>query len=270
MPFCCKGRDGSGRSQRGAAVTLLRTCVLIPGCGGTSQSVARAAAVQPADGAALPGLGRLTDLVRSVETPEFAGITFHEVLARSALNKVPGAARVPFEWTVNPYRGCSHACTYCFARQDAQLPRPRHRRRLRHARSWSRSTSSSVLRRELARPSWRRDPVALGTNTDPYQRAEGRYRLMPGIIRRTGRVRHPVLDPDQGHHDASRPAAADRAGRPRCRSSARVSRSRCVDETLHRALEPGTPSPRARLRPGPRDRRAPDCPARSWWPRCCR
>ncbi|KQV06143.1 intein-containing Rv2578c family radical SAM protein [Leifsonia sp. Root112D2] len=71
---------------------------------------------------ALPGLARLNNLVRSVRTPEFAGITFHEVLAKSALNKVPGtgknankskASALPFGWTINPYRGCSHACAYC-------------------------------------------------------------------------------------------------------------------------------------------------------------
>jgi hypothetical protein len=62
------------------------------------------------DPAALPGLDRLQNLVRSVRTPEFAGITFHEVLARSALNSVPKAAGLPFNWTVNPYRGCSHGC----------------------------------------------------------------------------------------------------------------------------------------------------------------
>ncbi len=66
-----------------------------------------------ADDSALPGLERMDGLVRSVTTPEFAGITFHEVLAKSALNHVPGASAMPFTWTINPYRGCSHACRYC-------------------------------------------------------------------------------------------------------------------------------------------------------------
>jgi DNA repair photolyase len=62
----------------------------------------------------LPGLARLSNLVRSVRTPEFAGITFHEVLAKSALNKIPGGGgALPFGWTINPFRGCSHACAYC-------------------------------------------------------------------------------------------------------------------------------------------------------------
>ncbi|GAB3093677.1 intein-containing Rv2578c family radical SAM protein [Isoptericola nanjingensis] len=70
-----------------------------------------------ADDGALPGLersalGRL-GLVRTVRTPEFADVTFHEVLAKSALSKVPAASKMPFGWTVNPYRGCSHACRYC-------------------------------------------------------------------------------------------------------------------------------------------------------------
>jgi DNA repair photolyase len=60
--------------------------------------------------AALPGL---RGLLRTVRTPEFAGTVFHEVEAKSALNRVPGASPVPFRWTVNPYRGCSHACVYC-------------------------------------------------------------------------------------------------------------------------------------------------------------
>jgi hypothetical protein len=71
------------------------------------QEVSREAVGDPT---ALPGLDRLNNLVRSVRTPEFAGITFHEVLAKSALNKVPKAAALPFNWTVNPYRGCSHGC----------------------------------------------------------------------------------------------------------------------------------------------------------------
>ncbi|MFF0144234.1 intein/intein [Amycolatopsis sulphurea] len=61
----------------------------------------------------LPGLGAFGEAVRSVRAPEFGGITFHEVRARSVLNRVPGESAVPFRWSVNPYRGCSHACTYC-------------------------------------------------------------------------------------------------------------------------------------------------------------
>ena len=68
-----------------------------------------------ADAAALPGLEQLNGLVRSVTTPEFADVTFHEVMCKSALNHVPGASAMPFDWTVNPYRGCTHACAYCLS-----------------------------------------------------------------------------------------------------------------------------------------------------------
>src|SRR4051812_4182181 len=54
-------------------------------------------------------------VTRTFDTPGFAGMTFYEIHARSLINRVPGGSRVPFEWTVNPYRGCSHACTYCLA-----------------------------------------------------------------------------------------------------------------------------------------------------------
>src|ERR671910_304497 len=67
------------------------------------------------DDAALPGLKQIPGLVRSVTTPEFAGVTFHEVRARSVLNEVPSQSVVPFRWTVNPYRGCTHACVYCLS-----------------------------------------------------------------------------------------------------------------------------------------------------------
>jgi DNA repair photolyase len=131
---------------------------------------------------ALPGLANLSGLVRSVTTPEFADMTFHEVVAKSALNKVPGpASALPFAWTINPYRGCSHACLFCFARQTHTYLD------LDAGKDFDteivvKVNIAEVLVRELARPSWKRDTVALGTNTDPYQRAEGRYRLMPGII----------------------------------------------------------------------------------------
>ena len=133
------------------------------------------------DASALPGLETVEGHVRSVTTPEFAGMTFHEVVARSALNHVPGASAMPFDWTVNPYRGCSHACSYCFARNthtylDLDAGRDFDEQIV------VKVNVAEVLRRELAAPTWQRESVALGTNTDPYQRAEGRYRLMPEII----------------------------------------------------------------------------------------
>ena len=73
-------------------------------------------AIGSEDGEALPGMRRLTGLVRSVRTPEFAGVTFHEVHCKSALNRIASRSPMPFPWSINPYRGCTHGCVYCFAR----------------------------------------------------------------------------------------------------------------------------------------------------------
>jgi len=293
------------------------------------------------DPSTLPGMPSIRGLLRSVQVPEFPGLTFHEVRAKSALNHVPGESAMPFPWTINPYRGCSHSCVYCVAgdtrvlmADGSQRPiaalhvgdrvvgtekrgtyrhcvetqvvahwstvKPAHRltlgdgtqvvasgdHRFLTGRGWKHVTGAmsgrdrrpyvttndsllgfgrtvdslarcsldgiavtssvdlrvagieplgvempmfdittgtgdfiangvishncfarrthewleldsgkdfdsqivvktnlvDVLRRELARSSWEREHVALGTNTDPYQRAEGRYRLMPGVI----------------------------------------------------------------------------------------
>ncbi len=196
------------------------------------------------DPAALPGLGRMSSFVRTVRTPEFSGITFHEVLAKSALNRVPAVSRVPFNWTVNPYRGCSHGCVYCFARGTHSYLD------LDTGRDFDsqiivKINIAEVLGRELRRPSWAREPVALGTNTDPYQRAEGRYRLMPGIIGVLAESGTPFSILTKG--TTSRrdlPLLVDAARRVPVSMGVSLA---LLDEALHPALEPGTPTPRARL-----------------------
>lgn len=82
------------------------------------------------DAAALPGMEDRSSVLRTVTTPEFAGMTFHEVLSKSALNHVPGASRMPFAWTINPYRGCSHACVYCVSPDTLILCADGRQRRL--------------------------------------------------------------------------------------------------------------------------------------------
>jgi DNA repair photolyase len=130
-------------------------------------------------GRTLPGY-REPAAVRTFDAPEALDIRFYEVRAKSALNRVPKQSQMPFRWTVNPYRGCSHACAYCFAR-------PTHTYLDFNAgRDFEREivvkvNAPEVLRAELQRPSWKREHVAMGTNTDPYQWVEGRYKLMPGI-----------------------------------------------------------------------------------------
>ncbi|MGV9676715.1 Rv2578c family radical SAM protein [Nocardia sp. NPDC003482] len=196
-----------------------------------------------ADDGALPGLER-AGFVRSVRTPEFEGVTFHEVLCKSALNKIPEGSGLPFKWTINPMRGCSHACRYCFARTTHEYLD------LDAGRDFDsqivvKTNVAAVLRKELHRRSWRRETVALGTNTDPYQRAEGRYRLMPGIIRA-------LTDAGTGFSILTKGTLL-RRDLPLLTAAARVVPVSLAfsiaigDHELHRSLEPGTPSPRARL-----------------------
>ncbi|MDQ1560940.1 MAG: hypothetical protein QOE85_281 [Actinomycetota bacterium] len=193
---------------------------------------------------ALPGLARLNNLVRTVRTPEFAGITFHEVLAKSALNHVPGQSSMPFGWTINPYRGCSHACVYCFARNTHTYLE------LDAGKDFDNQiivkvNVAEVLRRELAKKSWGRNPVALGTNTDPYQRAEGRYQLMPGIIEALSNSGTPFSILTKGsliRRDLPMLAKANE------RVPVDLAMSIAVyDDELQQAVEPGTPSTAARL-----------------------
>lgn len=203
--------------------------------------------LQAHDDDALPTLqapGAIPGLVRTVTTPEFAGIRFHEVLAKSVLNKVPSASGMPFGWTINTFRGCSHACVYCFARgTHAYLD-------LDTGRDFDRevvvkTNAVEVLRRELARPTWTREHVALGTNTDPYQRAEGRYRLMPGVIEALSTSGTPFSILTKGtllRRDL--PLLAEAA----TRVPVGIGVSLAVhDDDLQGSLEPGTPSVAARL-----------------------
>ena len=196
------------------------------------------------DGGLLPGMPSTRGLLRSVQVPEFPGVTLHEVLSRSALNQVPDGSRMPFRYTINPYRGCLHQCVYCYSRKSHEWLG------LDAGRDFDtqivvKTNLVEVLRRELAKPSWRREHVALGTNTDPYQRAEGRYRLMPGVIRALADSGTPFSVLTKG--------TLARRDVPLLASAARdvpvgFGVSLAVwDDDLHASLEPGVPSPRARL-----------------------
>ena len=112
---------------------------------------------------------------------------YREEPCRSALNRVKG---MPFDWSLNPYTGCAHRCTFCYVRAfEARADRPSDDRYGRSIRV--KVNVADVLRRELARPSWKRESVAIGAATDPYQPAEGRYRLTRACIRELGAARTP-------------------------------------------------------------------------------
>ncbi len=195
----------------------------------------------------LPGY-RDEAVVRRFDAPEALDMRFYEVHARSALNRVPGASRMPFRWTINPYRGCSHACRYCFAR-------PTHTYLGFNAgRDFEREivvkvNAPELLRAELARPSWKGEHVALGTNTDPYQWVEGRYRLMVGIWEALRDARGGVGNPCS----VLTKSPLVLRDLPLLRQIAqRTTISACLsiptlDEQAWRATEPHTPNPRARL-----------------------
>src|SRR5215210_6130730 len=167
---------------------------------------------------------------------------YQEVTCRSALNPVRG---MPFKWTLNSYRGCTHACHYCFAR--------------RYHVQFEMNTDDDfasvilvkrnvvdVLRRELDRPTWSRELVAVGTATDPYQPIEGHYKLTRGCLEVLARGRTPIGLVTKGPmivRDSD--VVLDLTRSAECRVYMSVP---TVDEEAWRILEPGTAHPLQRLR----------------------
>jgi DNA repair photolyase len=197
------------------------------------------------DESALDALFGADDVItRTFETPEFRGMTFYEVRARSVLNKVPGGSRMPFEWTVNPYRGCSHACVYCFARRtheyldlDSGLDF--------NSKIVVKVNAPEMLRKQLSSSRWAGHHIAMGTNVDPYQRVEGRYCLMPGILEALRDVRNPFSILTKGTlvlRDLDLLCAAAELADVSVNVSVGF-----TDKALWRQVEPGTPAPGARL-----------------------
>src|SRR5262249_34297644 len=155
-------------------------------------------------------------------------------------------------WTINPYRGCTHACNFCFARRTHTYLD------LNAGRDFEREIVVKVnvpelVRAELAKPTWRRELVALGTNTDPYQWVESRYRMMPEIIAALEEADTPISvltksplllrDIDLYERMSKRLPVSVNLSIP------------TLDEKVWRETEPHTPSPEARLRAGPGPRR---------------
>jgi DNA repair photolyase len=192
---------------------------------------------QIADRVKAGGTEALTEAERRADEARY-----QEVTCRSALNRVQG---MPFEWTLNPYRGCTHGCHYCFARRY-------------HVQFEMNSDDEfasvilvkrnfvDVLRRELDRPAWTRDHVAFGTATDPYQPIEGHYRLTRGAIEALAVARTSIGLITKGpmvvrDRDVLK-KLSDAAGCTVCMSVP------TVDEDAWRVLEPGTAHPLQRLR----------------------
>jgi DNA repair photolyase len=183
-------------------------------------------------------------VVRTFDAPEAMGIRFYEVRARSGINAVPKRSRMPFRFTINPYRGCTHACAYCFAR-------PTHTYLDFNAREdFEREIVVKVnlpelVRAELNRPSWKGDHVALGTNTDPYQWVEGRYKLIEGIWEAMRDAANPCSVLTKSPL-LLRDLSLFRALVERTEFSTALSVP-TLDEKAWRETEPHTPHPRKRL-----------------------
>jgi DNA repair photolyase len=177
----------------------------------------------------------MRSILRDVE------VEYREEPCRSALNRVRG---MPFDWSLNPYMGCAHRCTFCYVRAyELRADRPSGDRYGRSIRV--KVNVVDVLGRELLRPSWRREPVVVGAATDPYQPAEGRYRLTRGCLGAFAEARNPfslITRNPMIVRDLDVLVEAARAADVSVDFSVPT-----LDEEVWRKTEPGTPPPRRRL-----------------------
>ena len=169
--------------------------------------------------------------------------TYQEIHCRSALNRVKG---MPFfKWTLNPYRGCTHGCHYCFAR------RYQNQLELNTGDDFAsvifvKTNFVEVLRAELDKPAWTHEPIGFGTATDPYQPIEGTYRLSRGVLKALAAAANPVGIVTKGPMIVrDRDVLQDLSARTSCHIHISVP---TVDEEAWATLEPGTSHPMQRLR----------------------
>jgi DNA repair photolyase len=183
-------------------------------------------------------------VTRTFDTPGFRGMTFYEIQAKSIVSRVPDSSRMPFTWTINPYRGCQHSCVYCFARNshtyldlDAGADFD--------SKVIVKVNAPELLRKKLASPGWRGEHIAMGTNVDCYQRAEGRYELMRGILSALRDAANPFSILTKGTlilRDLDLLLEAAEVTDVGLNVSAGF-----TDKSLWRSVEPGTPAPERRL-----------------------
>ena len=167
---------------------------------------------------------------------------YREDPCRNALNRVRG---MPFAWSLNPYMGCAHRCTFCYVRAfEARADRPWDDRYGSSIRV--KTNVAEVLRRELVRPSWKREAVAVGAATDPYQPAEGRYRLTRACIVAFADAASPFSIITRGPLIVR---DVDVLAEAAVRASVSVTFSvPTLDREIWRRTEPGTSPPHQRLR----------------------
>jgi DNA repair photolyase len=169
-------------------------------------------------------------------------VEYREEPCRGALNRVKGMA---FKWSLNPYMGCVHRCTFCYVRAfERRADRPSDDRYGTSIRV--KTNVAEVLRRELARPSWQRETVVIGAATDPYQPAEGRYRLTRACLHELAAASTPIRIITRGPMIVRDVDVLQEASR---RADVAVTFSiPTLDEEVWRRTEPSTAHPRQRLR----------------------
>jgi DNA repair photolyase len=169
-------------------------------------------------------------------------VEYREEPCRSALNRVQG---MPFEWSLNPYMGCAHRCTFCYVRAfELRADRPSDDRYGASIRV--KTNVAEVLRRELARRSWQREGIAIGAATDPYQPAEGRYRLTRACLEVLSAAANPFGIITRGPMIVRDLDVLVEAAR---RADVSVTFSiPTIDVDVWRRTEPGTAPPHQRLR----------------------
>ena len=168
-------------------------------------------------------------------------ITYIDAPCKSVLNRVEG---MPFKWSINPYTGCAHACTYCYARAF-YLKAERGTAADFDRQIYVKSNAPAVLRAELSRRTWKRDLVLIGASTDPYQPAEGRFRLTRGILQALCDARTPVSIITKGPlilRDLDLLKELDRVAGLEVNVTIPT-----LDSEVSSRLEPATPPPAARL-----------------------
>ena len=171
-----------------------------------------------------------------------AAVQYREIVSKRMINRVHG---MPFKWSINPYRGCVHGCHYCYARGTHTYLD------LNGDEDFSgiifaKVNGPDLLRHELRQPSWRREDIAIGTATDPYQPAEGRFRLTRRMLEVLNEARNPFTVVTKGTlvvRDSD--LLADVARRAGCTVCFSIP---TVDRSIWRSTEPGTAPPDKRLR----------------------
>lgn len=166
-----------------------------------------------------------------------------EIHCKSMLNRI-NVADFPFHWTLNPYRGCRHACTYCYARPTHEFWGMNSGKDFEQ-RIFAKVNAPEVLRQELKRPKWRGESIAIGTASDPYEPAEAKYRLTRRILQVLAEFANPAsittkgvlvrrdLDVLQELHQVADVRVVFSVG--------------SIDEKVWQQTEPGTANPLARL-----------------------